>query len=120
MRARNKEVEHGITPVLLTAPSSHRRGAEPPHLAERYVNDLRDMVPLHQAYAAAVRAVAAQTDTPLVDLYAEFNRLPEEELNKLFESDGVHLTEAGDRKIAASLYQHLARYGLIERLIKKD
>ncbi|MEQ1896946.1 MAG: GDSL-type esterase/lipase family protein [Vicinamibacterales bacterium] len=104
---------HDIVPVLLTAPSSHRPGAEPAYLAERWLDDLHDLVPLHQRYVQAVRDVAASEQAPLVDLEAEFARLPGPELDALFKMDGIHLTEAGDRRIARVLYERFLAMDLI-------
>lgn len=95
---------NGITPVLLTAPSSHREGHEPKYLAERWLNDLHELVPLHRSYVQIVRRVAADEQVPLVDLAAEFDRFSREALETLFQEDGIHPTEAGDRKIAQLLY----------------
>lgn len=74
------------------APSSHRTGKEPRGLAERWLNDLSDLIPLHQQYVRAVLDVVAQHQAPLVDLYTEFNRLPQEDLARSFHKDGIHLT----------------------------
>jgi len=107
----------GVVPVLLTAPTSQRRGREPAYLDERWLENLADLVPLHERYADAVRAVAAAEGAPLVDLAAEFSALPDEELAQLFRRDGIHPTPEGDRRIAASLLAHLERDGLLERLV---
>jgi lysophospholipase L1-like esterase len=109
--------EHGITPVLLTAPSSHRKGEEPAYLAFRWLNDLDELVPLHQAYVQAVRDVASRERVPLIDLYGEFRRLPEGEWKELFRDDGIHLTKEGDRMIAEFIYEYLGRRALVEGLI---
>ena len=109
--------EHGIMPILLTAPTSHRPGREPAYLATRWVADLEDLVPLHRRYADAVRRVAAEEDAPLVDLHREFDRLPQRELDRFFRKDGIHLTEEGNRKIAELIDRHLVRADLYWRFV---
>jgi lysophospholipase L1-like esterase len=49
-----------IIPVLLTAPTTHQQGREPEHLADRWLTDLSELVPLHRAYVAAVREISSQ------------------------------------------------------------
>ncbi|MEO1367651.1 MAG: SGNH/GDSL hydrolase family protein, partial [Acidobacteriota bacterium] len=50
----------GATPVLMTAASNHQPGHEPPALAERWLRDLDDLIPLHQSYVSIVREVARE------------------------------------------------------------
>ena len=105
-------------PILLTAPSSHRKGKEPRYLTERWLNGLSDLIPLHQQYVQAVRDVAAQYHAPLIDLYTEFNRLPQEERDEFFKKDGVHLTRKGDERIAEIIYAYLVDTGLYGRMME--
>jgi lysophospholipase L1-like esterase len=93
----------GAVPVLLTAPTSHMPGSEPPHLSPRWVENLSDLVPLHRRYVQIVRDVAAQERAPLCDLTARFEALGPEGRAGLFSLDGIHLTLAGDRRVAAFL-----------------
>ena len=109
--------EHGITPVLLTAPSVHQVGQEPTYLAERSLKDLHQLVPLHNAYVQAVREVAAEDHVLLVDLFKLFKELPPPEQEASFQKDGIHLTEIGDRHIATFLYADFAQNGLLTTLI---
>ena len=109
--------DNDILPILLTAPSSHRKGKEPRFLTERWLNDLSDLIPLHQQYVQAVREVAAQYHAPLIDLYAQFNRLPKEEQDESFEKDGIHLKREGDEKIAEMIYLYLVQAGLRGRIM---
>ena len=109
--------DHDVIPILLTAPTSHRRGREPAYLALHSLDDLDDLVPLHQRYVQAVRDVAAEEDAPLVDLHHEFSQLPRHELERFFSSDGIHLTPEGDRKIAEIVDRELVQTGLDQRLV---
>lgn len=85
---------NGISPMLLTAPSSHEVGKEPAYLKRRHLKDLTQLVPLHQRYVQITRDVAKETGTALCDLATEFEKLPREEVSKkYFNSDGIHLTK---------------------------
>ncbi len=112
--------ENGITPILLTAPSSHKKGKEPAYLTRRWLNDLHELVPLHQKYVQAVRDIASEEHVPLIDLYAEFDLLPQKDLKELFRKDGIHLTEEGNRKIAEFIYKYLVGKNLYNRLVGKE
>lgn len=97
---------NGITPVLLTAPSSHQKGKEPAYLRQRHLKNLSELIPLHQRYVSIVREVAAETGAPLCDLAADFASLPPEEVSRrYFSTDGIHLT-----KDAGGGYDHLAEF----------
>lgn len=106
----------GIRPVLLTAPTSIREGAEPDYLADRWVRDLSDVVPLHRAYTDAVRDVARTENVPLCDLAHRFAALSPAELDAAFMADGIHLTPEGDRRIAEDLADCFERDGLWEAI----
>ncbi len=109
----------GATPVLLTAPTAHERGQEPSYLAKRWVADLDQLVPLHQSYVAAVREVAAAERAGLCDLAAVFAREPAWKRRTVyFQRDGIHLLEAGDRKIAETLYGCFEEQGLLRTLVE--
>jgi lysophospholipase L1-like esterase len=97
--------QHGIVPVLLTAPTSHRSGAEPARLGERWLRDRRELVPLHQAYVAMVREVAASERAILCDLAAEFEEVPRGRRGAYFWDDGIHLLWEGTRKVSEILYE---------------
>ena len=109
--------DDGIVPILLTAPTSHRRGREPAYLKLRWLTSLDDLVPLHRRYVQAVREVAEEEDVPLVDLHEEFNRLPRHDLERLFRRDGIHLTAEGDRKIAELIDRRLVQANLYPRIL---
>lgn len=111
---------HGITAALLTAPSSHRRGHEPAYLALRQIEDLDQLVPLHQEYVAIVREVAEETGAPLCDLERSFAALPEPDIARSFEDDGIHLTKGsgeGYDRLAGFLFDCFEREGLLGRLV---
>jgi lysophospholipase L1-like esterase len=93
----------GAAPLLLTAPTSHTRGAEPPHLAQRWIPRLSDLVPVHERYADIVREVASAESAALCDLHRSFAALPRGVRNRLFQQDGIHLVSAGDARIAELL-----------------
>jgi lysophospholipase L1-like esterase len=96
----------GIEPILLTAPTSYEPGAEPAGLLLRHIRDLDELIPLHEQYVQIVRDVAAQTRTKICDLAQEFDRLrAAEDIYRYFLTDGVHLTEAGSRKVAEMLHR---------------
>lgn len=95
--------EQGIRAVFLTAPTSHEVGHEPRRLAERWLNDLSELVPLHQEYAAIVREVGAASGAAVCDLARAVESLPPAERSRLFMADGIHFTDYGNRKIAEIL-----------------
>jgi lysophospholipase L1-like esterase len=104
----------GIIPVLITAPSSLVMGREPERLAQRWVRDLRDVVPLHQHYVSIVREVAAATGSPLCDLAARFDELPAPQRETEYMlSDGIHFTPAGDEVLANLIVQCLRQNSLV-------
>ncbi len=110
---------HAIVPVLLTAPSSHTLGQEPAYLAERWLADLGELVPLHGRYAEIVREVAREERVLLVDLLDIFYQYPEDDLKKkYFVEDGIHLTSEGCWELAQKLYWALAEEDLVERIVK--
>jgi lysophospholipase L1-like esterase len=94
----------GVVPVLLTAPSSHQRGAEPQYLRGRFVGKLEDLVPLHESYVAAVREVAAGERAALCDLQASFAAMPRPRRRASFLRDGIHPNERGTGRFAELVY----------------
>ncbi len=100
--------ENGITPVLVTAPSSHREGAEPVYLKARHLKDLKELVPLHRRYVEITRQVAEDHNVLLVDLYEHFYAQPQQELEQqLIHADGIHLREPGSQLVAELLFEAL-------------
>ncbi|MEM8929879.1 MAG: GDSL-type esterase/lipase family protein [Acidobacteriota bacterium] len=110
----------GGVPVIFTAPSNHVEGAEPARLADRFLRDLNDLVPMHRAYVEAARQVAAETRAPLCDLAAELDALPTTARDRLFMADGIHFTPAGDRVVADRIYDCLDAAELWPRLLDDD
>jgi lysophospholipase L1-like esterase len=112
---------HGITPVLLTPPTSHRKGQEPAYLGLRQIEDLDQLIPLHQRYVSIVREVAEETGAPLCDLERSFAALPEPDLARSFDKDGIHLTKGageGYDRLAGFLFDCFEREGLLGRLVE--
>jgi lysophospholipase L1-like esterase len=110
---------NNIVPVLITAPTAHTVGDEPEYLAERWLNNLDELVPLHRRYAEIVRQVASDEEVHIIDLLAAFDGLPAQEVkNNYFESDGIHLTGEGHKLIALILYHYFTRTGLLEQVMK--
>ena len=102
MRAMIREAEaDGIRVVVITAPSNHVRGHEPEYLKARHVRSLDEVVPLHQTYVEATRAAARVGGATLCDAAAGFDR--SDSKGALFQRDGIHLTDAGDRVMAEAL-----------------
>ena len=92
----------GITPIVITAPSNHVAGHEPPYLATRHLRSLGELVPLHTAYVDATRRIARESGATLCDAAAAFASLPQPH-DAYFQRDGIHLTEAGDAEMAKLL-----------------
>ena len=95
----------GIVPLFITAPSNHVRGHEPAYLARRHLRVLDELVPLHEAYVAATRRIAGENGV-LCDAAAAFAAVPHD---GFFRADGIHLTDAGDQEMAATLSQCIVR-----------
>ncbi|MFH1402936.1 MAG: SGNH/GDSL hydrolase family protein, partial [Candidatus Altiarchaeota archaeon] len=113
--------ENDITPVLITAPTSHVQGSEPSYLAARWLRSLDELVPLHREYASIVREVSASEDVVLCDILEDFEKLPREDVEeKYFSNDGIHLKPEGNKKISELLVKCFEENGLLDELIKKD
>lgn len=90
-----------IVPVLITAASNHVANHEPDAeiLRQRYLRNISDLVPMHQAYVDATRDVARTTGAALCDAAAAFETLPQPR-RKYFWKDGIHLTDEGNQALA--------------------
>jgi len=64
-------------------------------------------VPLHAQYVELTRRAAQATGAHLCDAAAAFSALPEPH-DRYFQSDGIHLTAAGDTEMARVLSACLA------------
>ena len=110
---------NNILPVLLTAPSTHRRGAEPAGLPRRLLNNIDDLVPLHTQYVEIVREVAGEHNVLLLDLFAIFSRLPQDVVAvEYFVDDGIHFTTEGSFAVAHALYKFLELHELIDLVVE--
>lgn len=99
MHSMIREAEaDGIRVVVITAPSNHVRGHEPDYLKARHVRSLDEVVPLHQSYVEATRSAARADGATLCDAAEAFDR--SDAKGALFQRDGIHLTDAGDRVMA--------------------
>ncbi len=106
--------EHDIVPVLMTAPDAHVEGEEPAYLEGQYLQDVRELVPLHDAYVETVRRVAAEHDVVLCDLAAAFDALPRDELLLYMKDDGIHFEqEFGGPAVARLLLRTLVEHDLL-------
>jgi len=97
----------GVPVVFITAPTSHYRLGVPEALLEQgVVASAEDCMRLHRQYNGIVREVAAGTGAGLLDLEADFNRLPE--LEALFRHDGIHPQGEGLRLVAERIAGYVA------------
>jgi len=110
--------EKNIIPVLLTAPTPHEKGREPAFLTNRWLNDIKELVPLHQKYLHIVRDIAAREKVVLIDLYAAFRLFPRNKASKFFLKDGIHLTEEGNKMIAEIVHTMFVKHKLDMLLIQ--
>jgi lysophospholipase L1-like esterase len=90
---------HGIKPVLLTAPTTHKRSEAPGYLKKRWLDDLSTLVPLHRSYVKVVRDVARDKGVFLCDLALAFDTMPRDEALTYMKEDGIHFTPEGGVKV---------------------
>jgi lysophospholipase L1-like esterase len=110
--------DNDIIPILITAPSAHIKGKEPAHLKERWLDNLSDLVPLHDNYNSVVREVAQKEGVILIDLAAYLDQFSKETLKReYFMVDGIHPNEIGHKVIAEIIYMNLDKLGLIQHLL---
>lgn len=110
--------QNDIRVMLLTAPTAHEKGKEKEYFTNRHIDDLSNLIPLHQKYVNIVREVAKQEEVPLCDLAGIFDTIDfEERQNDLFHEDGIHLLPKGDAVIATALYRSFKQTGLLEYII---
>lgn len=114
--------EAGATVIFVTAPTSFYRLGVPAYLVQAGLTpDAETVLAEHRAYNQIAREVARDESAYLLDLEAELDRLPNEELESIFRLDGIHFTPLGAQRVAAEVGAFLARERLIpearERLI---
>jgi lysophospholipase L1-like esterase len=91
--------------VVITAPSNHIPGSEPPYLAARHLGDVHDLIKLHKAYEAVTRRAAAENGGVLCDAAEAFDKNPNR--HTLFMMDGIHLNPMGGRYLGGFLSECL-------------
>lgn len=106
-------LENGIEPVLITAPTAHRKGEEPEYLRGRWIENLEDLVPLHQSYVEVVREVATARNVALCDLALLFEQMPREKMVPLLMEDGIHFTPEGGERVGGLLFRCLQKNELL-------
>jgi lysophospholipase L1-like esterase len=107
--------ENSITPILITAPSTHRTGHEPAYLQGRFLNNIQQLIPLHNQYTDIVRDVAKQDGVLLLDLQKQMDAIPYTALrDKYMKGDGIHWQPAGGTAVAESLYQLIQENHLLD------
>ncbi len=112
---------HGITPILVTAPTSFEHAASLESFAKlrrRHLHDLEELIPLHRRYVERVRRVARSEDVVLCDLFAVFEALPNDVVLDSFFADGIHFNSRGSERIAGLLLACLRANGLGDRVLR--
>ncbi len=116
--------ETGLTSLIARCQKTGARVvlATPSVIGEKHdgSNDLDDML---QKYSAVSRKVAAQTDSTLLDLQKAFvNHLQHYNLANnpkgILTTDGVHLSDAGNRFVAVKMLQALGELRTHQRLLR--
>ena len=101
--------EADVPVVLVSAPTSHYELGVPPYLVEqKFVRSADQAVAIHREYNQVVRDTAANGASYLLDLEAEFELFPSDDLERLFMSDGIHLTPSGLAVVAERLSEIIA------------
>jgi lysophospholipase L1-like esterase len=95
--------------VLTPTPVMESPGLGPTAL-ERHLQ-----LAVYEHYSEIIRDIAAQSGTHLLDVRAAFGQRSEADLASLLAADGVHLTSAGQRLLAESVYQALENNALLVR-----
>lgn len=88
-------------PILVTLPSIFHNKISPEALARaqmpHFTNSSADMILLTEKYNKIIKEIAQETNTPLIDLAAKFDQLPNKE--ELF-SDAIHMYNPGKPLVA--------------------
>jgi lysophospholipase L1-like esterase len=104
--------EADIVPVLVTAPSRHDRGDEPEYLRGSWLQDLNELIDVHERYVGIVRDVGAAEGVPVCDLAEEFAALHRTRSAldpPYFHDDGIHLLPDGSEIAARLLFDCFQR-----------
>ncbi len=101
--------EHGIQPVLITAPYQA-------NLLKPFWNfptsDIQELIFIHEAYNGVVRKVAEDENVPLVELSGILQEFLARDDTPVF-TDGVHYTPMGCNLVATFIASELKRQGLL-------
>lgn len=88
-------------PILVTLPSIFHNKISPDALARaqmpHFTNSSADMILLTEKYNKIIKEIAQETNTPLIDLAAKFDQLPNKE--ELF-FDAIHMYNPGKPLVA--------------------
>ena len=106
--------------MLLTAPTSYRRGKTPDFLRPLFIGPDDDVAQLHDDYADRVRDVASETGAPLCDLLKRFAELPRRRRVASFRDDGVHLRPSGDARLARFLHECFVAHDAVSLLLDEE
>jgi lysophospholipase L1-like esterase len=111
----------GAAIVLVTAPTSMRPDSVPEYLAERHIDDLSRVIPLHERYNDIVREVARAEGAVLCDVDADVKALPPDVVERtVFLDDRIHLTDPGSGFVARRVYRCLVESGVIANVLRGD
>lgn len=107
--------ERQVPVVLITAPTSHDVLGVPAYLIEQqFAHEPQSVLALHRSYSQALREIAQREGWELLDLERELQASPEPA--EIFSSDGIHLTEAGKRRVAERVAKLLVERGLLSEV----
>ena len=104
--------QHGGTAFVQTGPPVSDAFGTDLEPAQR-----QQQLAIYNDYNRVIRAVAAQHGAYLVDMQTIMGAKAQAELGSLLAADGVHLTAAGQRLVAASVLQALEDSGLLDSVI---
>ncbi|MFC1853571.1 SGNH/GDSL hydrolase family protein, partial [candidate division CSSED10-310 bacterium] len=91
--------QHNIPVVFISAPTAHYRCGVPDYLLDQnFIPSKEFSVTMHQKYNSAVRTVAHESNSFLLDLENDFN--DSRALEDIFKEDGIHFTDFGLMLIA--------------------
>lgn len=91
----------GIIPIFVTAGTSYEKGKEPEYLKDRFIDNLDDLIPLHNSYIQATRSAAQSAQALVCDFASEVADWSKKEKKARFVEDGIHHTELGTDELAS-------------------